>query len=116
MKQSDRITMGPAAMGGKPCIQGMRVTVDTVVGLMAMGTAIDEVLQSRAQPGDRRKRCAMADGRPTLRPRGTRQKRHPLNYMLSASVMEAQLSNHQSIMLDAVHHAMFVGYSARPES
>jgi len=40
----------------------------------------------------------------------------PIIPRLSASVMEAQLSDHQSITLDAVHHAMFVGYSARPES
>ena len=47
---------------------------------------------------------------------GRAKSARPLNCTLSASVMEAQLSNHQSIMLDAVHHAMFVGYSARPES
>jgi uncharacterized protein (DUF433 family) len=31
-------------MGRKPCIRGMRVTVGTVVGLMASGKAIEEVL------------------------------------------------------------------------
>jgi len=36
--------MDPAVMGGKPCIRGMRVTVGTIVGLMAAGKAIDEVL------------------------------------------------------------------------
>lgn len=44
MKQLDRITMDPAVMGGKPCIRGMRVTVGTIVGVMAAGKAIDEVL------------------------------------------------------------------------
>ena len=44
MKQLDRITMDPAVMGGKPCIRGMRVTVGTIVGLMAAGKAIDEGL------------------------------------------------------------------------
>jgi len=44
MKQLDRITMDPAVMGGKPCIRGMRVTVGTVVGLMASGKVIEEVL------------------------------------------------------------------------
>ena len=44
MKQLDRITMDPAVMGGKPCIRGMRVTVGTIVGLMAAGKAIDEFL------------------------------------------------------------------------
>ena len=46
MKQLDRITMDPEVMGGKPCIRGMRVTVGTVVGLMASGKAIEEVLAS----------------------------------------------------------------------
>ena len=46
MKELNRITMDPAVMGGKPCIRGMRVTVGTVVGLMASGKAIEEVLAS----------------------------------------------------------------------
>lgn len=46
MKQLDRITMDPAVMGGKPCIRGMRVTVGTLVGLMASGKAIEEVLSA----------------------------------------------------------------------
>ena len=36
--------MDPAVMGGKPCIRGMRVTVGTVVGVMASGTVIEEIL------------------------------------------------------------------------
>ncbi len=44
MKELDRITMDPAVMGGKPCIRGMRVTVGTIVGLMAAGKTIEEVL------------------------------------------------------------------------
>ena len=31
-------------MGGKPCIRGMRVTVGTIVGLVASGHSIDEIL------------------------------------------------------------------------
>ena len=31
-------------MGGKPCIRGMRVTVGTVVGLVAAGRSADEIL------------------------------------------------------------------------
>ncbi|MEO8340415.1 MAG: DUF433 domain-containing protein [Nitrospirota bacterium] len=46
MKELDRITMDPAVVGGKPCIRGMRVTVGTVVGLMASRKAIEEVLAS----------------------------------------------------------------------
>jgi uncharacterized protein (DUF433 family) len=40
----DRITHDPAVMGGKPCIRGMRVTVGTIVGLLATGQTQSEVL------------------------------------------------------------------------
>lgn len=40
----DRITHDPAVMGGKPCIRGMRVTVGTVVGLLATGQTAADVL------------------------------------------------------------------------
>jgi len=33
-------------MGGKPCIRGMRVTVGTVVGLVASGRSSDEILNA----------------------------------------------------------------------
>jgi uncharacterized protein (DUF433 family) len=36
--------MDPQVMGGKPCIRNLRVTVGTLVGLMASGKTIDEVL------------------------------------------------------------------------
>lgn len=32
-------------MGGKPCIRGIRVTVGTVVGLLAAGKSIPDVLE-----------------------------------------------------------------------
>lgn len=41
----DRITADPEVMGGKPCIRGMRVTVGTVVGLVATGHTRDEILK-----------------------------------------------------------------------
>lgn len=44
MPQLTRITRNPAVMGGKPCIRGMRVTVGTVVGLVAAGRTRDEIL------------------------------------------------------------------------
>ncbi len=31
-------------MGGRPCIRGLRVTVGTVVGLLAAGKTADEIL------------------------------------------------------------------------
>lgn len=40
----DRITRNPAMMGGKPCIRGMRVTVGTIVGLLASGHTNAEIL------------------------------------------------------------------------
>jgi hypothetical protein len=39
-----RITFNPEVMGGKPCIRGMRVTVRTIVGLIASGKTVDQVL------------------------------------------------------------------------
>ena len=31
-------------MGGRPCIRGLRVTVGTIVGLLAAGRSTDEIL------------------------------------------------------------------------
>ncbi|MCG5056433.1 MAG: DUF433 domain-containing protein [Myxococcales bacterium] len=39
-----RITHDPAVMGGRPCIRGLRVTVGTVVGLLATGKTNQEIL------------------------------------------------------------------------
>lgn len=44
MQKFSRITMDPQIMGGKPCIRNMRVTVGTLVGLMASGKTIDDLL------------------------------------------------------------------------
>lgn len=40
----ERITIDPNVMGGKPCIRGIRVTVGTILGLMASGSTKEEVL------------------------------------------------------------------------
>lgn len=40
-----RITADPELMGGRPCIRGMRVTVGTVVGLVASGHSREEILR-----------------------------------------------------------------------
>ena len=37
--------MNPEVMGGKPCIRGMRVTVGTIVGLIASGHANEDILR-----------------------------------------------------------------------
>jgi uncharacterized protein (DUF433 family) len=39
-----RITLDPAVMGGKPCIRGLRVTVGTIVGLVASARTTQEIL------------------------------------------------------------------------
>lgn len=44
MAELDRITFDPNVMGGKPCIRGMRVTVGTIVGLIASGATPQEIL------------------------------------------------------------------------
>jgi uncharacterized protein (DUF433 family) len=41
-----RITRDPAVMGGRPCIRGMRVTVGTIVGLLAAGRTQEQILQA----------------------------------------------------------------------
>ena len=46
MTKLDRITLDPDVMGGRPCIRGLRVTVGTVVGLLAEGHRRDEVLEA----------------------------------------------------------------------
>jgi len=33
-------------MGGKPCIRGLRVTVGTIIGLIASGHSTTEILQA----------------------------------------------------------------------
>ncbi|MCA9221195.1 MAG: DUF433 domain-containing protein [Planctomycetales bacterium] len=45
MKTFSRITLNPEVMGGKPCIRGTRVTVGTVLGLLASGRTPDIILQ-----------------------------------------------------------------------
>jgi uncharacterized protein (DUF433 family) len=40
-----RITVDPEVMGGRPCIRGLRVTVGTIVGLVASGHDRDGILR-----------------------------------------------------------------------
>jgi uncharacterized protein (DUF433 family) len=41
-----RITLDPEVMGGKPCIRGMRITVGTIVGLVASGRTTADILKA----------------------------------------------------------------------
>ena len=46
METLTRITLDPDVMGGKACIRGLRVTVGTVVGLLAAGRSPGEILEA----------------------------------------------------------------------
>lgn len=45
MTKFDRITFDPLIMGGRPCIRGMRVTAGVIVGMIAAGRTIEEILR-----------------------------------------------------------------------
>jgi uncharacterized protein (DUF433 family) len=45
MNKLNRITINPEVMGGKPCIRGLRVTVGTIVGLVAAGHTAEDILK-----------------------------------------------------------------------
>ena len=46
MPNLDRIIRNPEVMGGKPCLRGMRVTVGTIVGLVASGYSNAKILDA----------------------------------------------------------------------
>lgn len=46
MDKVNRITFDPEVMGGKPCIRGLRVTVGTIVGLVASGHSFADILNA----------------------------------------------------------------------
>ena len=62
MNELKRITFDPVKMGGKPCIRGMRVTVGTIVGLLASGRTEKEILAAYPylEPEDLREALAYA--------------------------------------------------------
>jgi len=39
-----RITLEPGKRGGRPCIRGLRITVYDVLGWLASGMSIDDIL------------------------------------------------------------------------
>jgi len=43
--QYQRITINPAVCFGKPCIRGMRFPVTTLLGYLASGMSVDELLK-----------------------------------------------------------------------
>ena len=42
---TDRITMIPKVMGGRPCIRGMRVSVGMILGMFAVGNTTEDMLR-----------------------------------------------------------------------
>lgn len=44
MQGLDRITQNPEMMGGRACVRGMRVTVGMIVGQIAAGVSIEDLL------------------------------------------------------------------------
>ncbi len=54
MPTFERITLDPNLMGGRPCLRGLRITVGTVVGLLASGESREAVLAlyPYLEPGD----------------------------------------------------------------
>jgi len=60
MPNLDRITRNPEVMGGKPCLRGMRVTVGTIVGLVAAGHSNAEILAAYPYVEDEDIRQALA--------------------------------------------------------
>jgi uncharacterized protein (DUF433 family) len=46
MEHLDRITWNPQVMGGKACIRGMRVTIGMIIGQIAEGHSIEEILDA----------------------------------------------------------------------
>lgn len=46
MPAFDRITLDPDVMGGKPCIRGLRITVGTILGLLASDHTDEEILSA----------------------------------------------------------------------
>lgn len=45
MESFDRITVDASIMGGKACIRGLRITANTVAGLLSVGRPAEEILQ-----------------------------------------------------------------------
>ena len=41
-----RITINPNQMGGVPCLRGLRIPVATVVGMVADGMTVPEILEA----------------------------------------------------------------------
>lgn len=41
----NRITVNPSIFGGKPIIRGMRIAVEHILGMLAAGSTVEELLE-----------------------------------------------------------------------
>jgi uncharacterized protein (DUF433 family) len=57
-----RITVDPAVCGGKPCVRGHRIWVSLVLGLLAGGMNVDDVLGEYPQLDEADVRACVAYG------------------------------------------------------
>jgi uncharacterized protein (DUF433 family) len=55
----ERITFDPAIMGGRACIRGMRIPVSAIVGQIAHGASVEDVLTGYPDLGEEDIREAM---------------------------------------------------------
>jgi uncharacterized protein (DUF433 family) len=58
----DRISIDPAVCGGKPCVRGHRIWVSLILGMLADGMTIDELLEDYPQLEEADVRACMAYG------------------------------------------------------
>ena len=58
----DRITADPAILGGKPCIRGMRISVQQVLDILARNPSWEELREDypELEPEDLRQSLAFA--------------------------------------------------------
>ena len=61
-----RITFDPQIMGGRACIRGMRIPVSVIVGQLAHGASVDEILAG--YPGLERQDVEQALGSAARKP------------------------------------------------
>jgi uncharacterized protein (DUF433 family) len=45
MKELPKITSAPNVCGGRPCIRGMRIRVSDILGMLAAGASLSEILE-----------------------------------------------------------------------
>ena len=57
MDYRDRITVEPGKRSGKPCVRGLRIAVHDVLGYLASGMTVEELLHDFPDFGEGRHLC-----------------------------------------------------------